>query len=273
MGIKKYKNTSQARRKMSGADFKEITAKKPQKSLIVKNNRKRGHTKAGISVGQRGGGAKRLFRKIDFLQNKLNLSAKVVSIEYDPNRTARIAQIVFSDGEKRYILAPQGLKVTDSVIFADKTPVKTGNRAKLKNLPTGTVLHNIELNPGRGGQTVRSAGASAQLLSKEGKYVTIQFPSREVKKVLAECSASIGALSFPENSLIKIGKAGRKRWQNIRPKVRGVAMSPNAHPHGGGEGRSSVGMPSPKTPWGKPTKGYKTRKRQASDRLIVKKRK
>jgi len=273
MGIKLYKPTTPGRRRMSGSDFQEITAKEPLKSLIVKKHRKVGRSKSGISVRHKGGGVKKKFRLLDLKGQKFNVLGIVKSIEYDPTRTARIALVSYRDGSKSYILAPQDLKVGDEVITAEKTPIKPGNRAKLKNIPTSTLIHNIELSPGRGGQIVRSAGTSATLLSKEGKYVTIQLPSKEIRKVLAECYASIGVLSFPEHSALKVGKAGRNRWRGIRPSVRGLAMAPNAHPHGGGEGRSSIGMPSPKSPWGKPTLGKKTRKKKPSDKLIIKRRK
>ncbi len=273
MGIKIYKSNTAGRRRMVGVDFSEITSKKPQKSLLAKKTQKAGRAKGRVSVRRKGGGAKQRYRKVDFNRKKLDIPAQVKSIEYDPNRTCRIAQIVYKDGQKSYILAPQELKVGDEVIAAEKVEAKAGNRAKLKNIITGAAIYNIEMNPGRGGQLTRSAGGSATLLSKEGKYVTIQLPSKEIRKILAECSASIGTLSVSEHSAIKLGKAGRKRWLGRRPRVRGLAMAPGAHPHGGGEGRSSIGLPGPKTPWGKPTLGKKTRKSKRSDKLIIKRRK
>jgi len=273
MGIRKYQPFTPSRRKMSGLDFVEITTEKPTKSLLVKKNRKVGRANGRISSRRKGGGAKKQYRLVDFHQQKLNIPAKVLSIEYDPFRTARIAKIIYQDGEQSYILAPQDLKIGDKIICAESAPAKPANRAKLVNIPTSTAIYNIEIQPGKGGQIARSAGNSATLLSKEGKYVTIQLPSKEIRKVLASCAASIGVLSVPEHSAIKLGKAGRKRWLGKRPRVRGLAMSPNAHPHGGGEGRSSIGMPGPKTPWGKPTLGKKTRKKKPSDKLIIKKRK
>jgi len=273
MALKRYKPNAAARRKITGPDFKEITKKHPEKNLIGKISCSSGRAHGRISMRRKGGGVKNRYRIIDFKGQKLNIEGRVKSIEYDPNRSARIALVYYIDGSKNYILAPQGLKIDDKVICAEDAPGKTGNRAKLKNISAGSVIHNIEIHPGKGGQIVRAAGNSASLLSKEGKYVTIQLPSKEVRKVLSECYASIGALTFPENSLVKLGKAGRKRWLGMRPKVRGIAMAPNAHPHGGGEGKSSIGMSSPKSPWGKPTLGKKTRKPKPSDKLIIKRRK
>lgn len=273
MGIKTYKPKTPGQRQKTSIDFSEITNKKPEKSLLAKKTKKAGRAKGRISVRRKGGGAKQRYRFVDFKREKLNIPAKVLSIEYDPNRTARIAKIVYENGKKSYILAPQELKVGDKVLTTEKAPVKPGHRAKLKNIPPGSFIYNIEMQPGKGGQMVKSAGTSATLLSKEGKYATIQLPSKEVRKILAECFASIGSLSVPEHAAIKLGKAGRKRWLGKRPRVRGLAMSPGAHPHGGGEGRSSIGMPGPKTPWGKPTLGKKTRKKKQSDKLIIKRRK
>lgn len=272
MGIKTYKPTTSGQRQKISPDFSGITTDKPEKSLLVKKIRKSGRSKGRISMRRKGGGAKQRYRLVDFKRQKLDMKAKVVTIEYDPNRTARIAKIIYQDGEKSYILAPQELKIGDEVITAHKVPLKPGNRAQLKNIPASSFIYNIEIQPGKGGQMVRSAGNSAILLSKEGKYVTIKLPSKEIRRVLSESFASIGSLSYPEHSVMKHGKAGRKRWLGIRPKVRGLAMSPGAHPHGGGEGRSSIGMPSPKTPWGKLTLGKKTRKKKSSDRLIIKRR-
>jgi large subunit ribosomal protein L2 len=273
MGIKSYKPTTPSKRGTLTADFAELTAKKPEKSLLFYKHRHVGRGNSGVSTRHKGGGVKKRFRLIDLKQEKLNIPGKVKAIEYDPTRTSRIALIFYKDGSKIYILAPQGLKVGDEIIAAEKTPNKPGNRAMLKFIPTSTSIHNVELQPGRGGQIARSAGNSAILLSKEGKYVTVQMPSKEIRKFLGECYASIGALSFPEHSALKIGKAGRNRWKGIRPSVRGLAMSPNSHPHGGGEGRSSIGMPSPKSPWGQKTLGYKTRKKNKINKLIIRKRK
>ena len=273
MAIKRYKPTTPARRQMTGFDFSEITTQKPDKGLLQKKSNRAGRSAGKISMRRRGGGAKQRYRLVDLKRKKMDIPAKVVSIEYDPNRTCRIAKIIYDDGWKSYILAPQGLKIGDKVITSQDGSLKPGNRLKLKNIPTGSQIYNIEINPGKGGQIVRAAGQFASLLSKEEKYVTIQLPSKEVRKVLSECFASIGALSLPEKSLIKFGKAGRKRWFGRRPRVRGLAMAPNAHPHGGGEGRSSIGLSGPKSPWGKSTLGKKTRKSKPSDKLIIKRRK
>lgn len=275
MGIKKFKPTSPARRNMTGLTFQEITKKEPEKSLIVTLKKHSGRNSYGrITVRHRGGGYKIKYRLIDFKRDKENVPAKVVAIEYDPNRTANIALLQYADGEKRYILAPNGLNVGDTVMSGENADIKVGNALKLKNIPVGTMIHNIELNPGKGGQLVRAAGAAAQLMAKEGNYAQVRLPSGEVRLVRVECKATIGVVGNSEHELVIIGKAGRKRHMGIRPTVRGSVMNPVDHPHGGGEGRSPIGRPSPVTPWGKPTLGYKTRKtKKYSDRFIVKKRK
>lgn len=275
MGIKKFKPTSPARRNMTGLTFQEITKKEPEKSLIVTLKKHSGRNSYGrITVRHRGGGYKIKYRLIDFKRDKENIPAKVVAIEYDPNRTANIALLQYADGEKRYILAPNGLNVGDTVMSGENADIKVGNALKLKNIPVGTMIHNIELNPGKGGQLVRAAGAAAQLMAKEGNYAQVRLPSGEVRLVRVECKATIGVVGNSEHELVIIGKAGRKRHMGIRPTVRGSVMNPVDHPHGGGEGRSPIGRPSPVTPWGKPTLGYKTRKtKKYSDRFIVKKRK
>lgn len=275
MALKSFKPTTPSRRHMTMPTFEEITTDKPEKSLLVSLNRKGGRNSQGkISVRHRGGGAKRKYRIIDFKRNKDNIPAKVSSIEYDPNRSAYIALVVYADGEKRYIIAPVGLKVGDVVVSGPEADIKPGNALPLINIPVGTVIHNIELTAGKGAQMVRSAGASAQLMAKEGKYALLRLPSGELRKVRIECRATIGTVSNLTHEIVNIGKAGRKRHLGFRPHVRGSVMNPNDHPHGGGEGRTPIGRPSPVTPWGKPTLGYKTRKnKKYSDRLIVKKRK
>ncbi len=273
MPLKKYNPTSPGRRGMSGYTFEEITKDKPEKSLLLPLKKKAGRNNRGkITVRHRGGGAKRRLRIIDFKRDKLDVPGRVAAIEYDPNRSARIALIFYVDGEKRYILAPVGLNVGDTVMSGPKAEMKPGNAMPLSQMPTGTQIHNIELQKGRGGKIVRSAGASAQLMIKEGEYALIRLPSGEIRRVRSECMATIGQIGNVEHQNINLGKAGRKRHMGWRPTVRGSAMSPRDHPHGGGEGRSPVGMPGPKTPWGKPAMGYKTRKPQASDRMIVKRR-
>ena len=273
MGIKKFRATSPGRRHMTGYDFAEITKDRPEKSLIEHHHRKAGRNNEGrITSRHRGGGHKRLYRMIDFKRDKFGVPAKVAAIEYDPNRTTRIALLHYADGEKRYILAPRDLKVGDEVVSSAKAEIKTGNSLPLKVIPTGTQIHNIELYPGHGGQLVRSAGTSAQLMAKEGGYALLRLPSGELRKVLDRCRATIGELSVPEHQNIKLGKAGRARHLGRRPQSRGVAMNPVDHPMGGGEGKSSGGR-HPCTPWGKPTKGHKTRKNKRTDKLIVKKRK
>jgi large subunit ribosomal protein L2 len=273
MAIKAYKPTSAGRRNMSGYTFDEITKSKPEKSLLLAKKSKAGRNFRGIvTVRHRGGGEKRALRIIDWKRDKFGIPGKVASIEYDPNRTARIALIFYVDGEKRYMIAPVGLNVGDTVMSGPKAEIKTGNSMPMKYMPTGTEIHNIEVQKGRGGQLVRSAGGSAQLMVKEGDYVLIRLPSGEIRRILSECIATIGQIGNIEHQNISLGKAGRKRHMGVRPTVRGSAMSPRDHPHGGGEGRSPIGMPGPKTPWGKPALGYKTRKPKASDKMIVKRR-
>jgi large subunit ribosomal protein L2 len=258
---------------MSGYTFDEITKDKPEKSLLVPLKKQAGRNNRGkITVRHRGGGAKRRLRVIDFKRDKLGIPGRVASIEYDPNRTARIALIYYADGEKRYILAPMGLNVGDTVMSGSDAEIKPGNTLPLKQMPSGTQIHNIEMVPGKGGQMVRSAGASAQLMVKEGEYALLRLPSGELRRVRSECMATIGQIGNVEHQNISLGKAGRKRHMGWRPTVRGSAMTPRDHPHGGGEGRAPVGLPGPKTPWGKPALGYKTRKPKASDRMIVKRR-
>ena len=274
MALKLYRPTSPGRRGMSGSSFEEITKSKPEKSLLMPLKKRAGRNNQGkITVRHRGGGAKRRLRIIDFKRDKIGVPGRVAAIEYDPNRTSYIALIFYADGEKRYILAPSGLNVGDTVMAGSDAEVKTGNALPLKQMPTGSLIHNIEMQRGRGGQMVRSAGASAQLMVKEGEYALLRLPSGEIRRVRSECFATIGQIGNADHQNIALGKAGRKRWLGWRPTVRGSAMNPNDHPHGGGEGRSPIGMPGPKTPWGKPALGYKTRKPKASDKMIVKRRK
>ncbi len=273
MALKVYRPTSPGRRGMSGATFEEITKSEPEKSLLLPLKRKAGRNNQGrITVRHRGKGAKRRLRIIDFKRNKFGVPGRVAAIEYDPNRSARIALIYYADGDKRYILAPLGLGVDDTVMSGDGAEIKPGNALPLKLIPSGTLIHNIELERGRGGQLVRSAGTVAQLMGKEGDYALVRLPSSEMRRIRSDCLATIGQTGNVDHQNIKLGKAGRKRWMGWRPTVRGSAMSPRDHPHGGGEGRSPIGMPGPKTPWGKPALGYKTRKPKASDKLIVKRR-
>ena len=274
MGIKKYKPTSDGVRFRSGSDFVEVTASKPEKSLVVALKKSGGRNNHGrITTRHIGGGEKRKYRLIDFKRNKDEIAARVKTIEYDPNRSARIALVAYEDGEKRYILAPIGMKVGDVIHSGLAADIKPGNAKALKDIPVGTVIHNVELRPGKGGQLARSAGTYAQLLSKEGAYCHLRLPSGEIRLVKAECKASIGQVSNQEHENVSLGKAGRSRWLGIRPTVRGVAMNPVDHPHGGGEGRTSGGR-HPVTPWGKPTKGYKTRsKKKPSNKYIVSARK
>lgn len=275
MAIRSFKPTSPGRRHMTVVVFDEITTKKPYRPLTRGKKQKAGRNNQGrITCRHRGGGHKRKYRIIDFKRDKDGIPAKVESIEYDPNRSAWIALVCYRDGERRYILAPQGLKVGDTVMSGPQADIRVGNALPLRFIPLGTTIHNIELFPGRGGQLVRSAGTGAQLLAKEGKYAHVRLPSGEVRLIHLECKATIGALSNPDHANIIIGKAGRSRWMGIRPAVRGLAMNPVDHPHGGGEGHTSVGMSVPKTPWGKPAKGVKTRpRRKASDRYILRRRK
>ncbi|HHV53940.1 MAG TPA: 50S ribosomal protein L2 [Firmicutes bacterium] len=275
MPIKSFKPTSPGRRGMTVATFEEITRKEPERSLLIRLKKHAGRNAQGrITSRHRGGGARRHYRLIDFVRRKDGIPAKVTSIEYDPNRSARIALLTYADGEKRYILAPEGLQVGDTVTSGPEADIKPGNCLPLENIPLGTTVHNVELYPGKGGQLVRAAGAGAQVMAKEGRYVTLRLPSGEYRMVLAACRATVGQVGNLDHENVKLGKAGRSRWLGIRPHVRGVVMNPVDHPHGGGEGKSPVGMPSPVTPWGKPTLGYKTRKpKKASDRFIVRRRK
>ena len=273
MAIRVYKPTSPARRFMSVLSYEGLTKKEPERSLTTDLRHKAGRNNSGkITVRHQGGGARRKYRIIDFRRNKDNIPAKVAAIEYDPNRTCFIALLNYADGEKRYILAPLDLKVGDVVMSGAEADIKPGNCLPIANIPLGTLIHNIELKPGRGGQMVRSAGTAAQLMAKEGAYAQVRLPSGEVRKVLMNCRATIGTVGNTDHENVRIGKAGRKRHMGIRPTVRGVVMNPCDHPHGGGEGRSPVGMPATMSPWGKPTQGVKTRKhRKYSDKMIVKK--
>lgn len=277
MSLKVYKPNTSARRGMSVVDYRKyLTRRKPEKSLTVSLSRTPGRDRFGrISVRHKGGGEKRAFRLIDFRQNRTDIPATVLAIEYDPNRSAFIALVEYQDKQKSYVLAPEGLKVGDTVITSEKAEIKVGNRTALQNIPTGTPIHNIELIPGQGGKVIRSAGSAAQVLSREedGRYVQVKMPSGEVRRFLADALATIGQVSNPLHGAQRIGKAGRVRHMGIRPTVRGIAMYPSAHPHGGGEGKSSIGMTHPKTPWGKPARGVKTRKRTNTDRFIVARRK
>jgi len=273
VALKVYRPTSPGRRGMTGSTFDEITKDKPEKSLLLPLRRKAGRNNQGkITVRHRGGGAKRMLRIIDFKRDKIGIPGRVAAIEYDPNRSAYIALIYYVDGEKRYILAPSGLSVGDMIKSGSDAEVKPGNALPLKLIPSGSSIHNIELEVRRGGQLVRSAGAAAQLMAKEGEYALVRLPSGEVRRIRSDCMATIGQVGNVDHRSINLGKAGRKRWLGWRPTVRGSAMSPRDHPHGGGEGRSPIGMPGPKTPWGKPALGYRTRKPKASDKMIVKRR-
>ena len=274
MGIKTYNPYTPSRRQMTGSDFSEITKTTPEKSLLASKSRQAGRNNQGkITVRHRGGGAKRKYRIVDFKRKKDGIPATVVGIEYDPNRTANIALISYADGEKSYIIAPAGLQVGWTVMNGPEAEVLIGNCLPLSEIPVGTQVHNIELYPGKGGQLVRSAGNSAQLMAKEGKYATLRLPSGEMRMVPIICRATVGVVGNGDHSLINIGKAGRKRHMGIRPTVRGSVMNPNDHPHGGGEGRSPIGRPGPVTPWGKPALGYKTRKKKnLSNKFIVKRR-
>jgi len=273
MGIKQYKPTSPGRRGATGQTFEEITKHKPEKALTVPLKRKAGRNAQGrVTVRHRGGGAKRQLRIIDFKRNNFGVPGKVAAIEYDPNRSARIALVHFVDGDKRYILWPVGLKVGDMVMSGPEAEIRPGNALPMKNMPLGTAVHNVELYLKRGGQMVRSAGASAQLLAKEGNYVLLRLPSGEVRKVLADCVATVGQVGNVEHSQMKLGRAGRSRLLGRRPQVRGSAMTPRDHPHGGGEGKAGIGMPGPKTPWGKPALGYRTRRRKDTNKYIVRRR-
>jgi len=274
MAIKKYKPTSPARRQMTVSTFEEITKKTPERSLLEPLKSNAGRNSYGrITVRHRGGGTKRKYRIIDFKRDKRDMKATVIAIEYDPNRSANIALVQYEDGEKRYIIAPVGLYVNDVIVCSENADIRPGNALPIANIPVGTIIHNIELMPGKGAQLVRAAGNSAQLMAKEGKYAQVRLPSGEVRMIRMDCIATIGQVGNLDHENISIGKAGRKRHMGWRPTVRGVVMNPNDHPHGGGEGKSPIGMPSPVTPWGKPALGYKTRKhKKASDKFIVKRR-
>ena len=273
MAIRNYKPTTPGRRKMSTLVNEEITKSTPEKSLVVTIKKNGGRNNQGkITVRHQGGGVKKKYRIVDFKRNKVNVPGTVASIEYDPNRTANIALINYSDGEKRYIIAPKGLKVGMEVMSGEGADIKVGNALPLMSIPVGTTVHNIELRPGKGGELARSAGSSAQILGREGKYVMIRLTSGEQRLVLGTCMATIGEVGNEDSSLVKIGKAGRKRHMGIRPTVRGSVMNPNDHPHGGGEGRAPIGRKAPVTPWGKPALGYKTRKKKQSYKFIVRRR-
>ncbi|MDN4076183.1 MULTISPECIES: 50S ribosomal protein L2 [Fictibacillus] len=275
MGIKKFKPITNGRRNMTQLDYAEITTDKPEKSLLAPLSKKAGRNNQGkLTVRHQGGGHKRKYRIIDFKRNKDGIPGRVATIEYDPNRTANIALINYVDGEKRYILAPKGLKVGQEIMSGVDADIKVGNALPLANIPVGSTIHNIELKPGKGGQLARSAGAEAQLLGKEEKYALVRLGSGEVRMILLTCRATIGQVGNLEHELVNVGKAGRSRWMGIRPTVRGSVMNPNDHPHGGGEGRAPIGRKSPMSPWGKPTLGYKTRKKNnPTDKYIVRRRK
>ncbi|MBC8447817.1 MAG: 50S ribosomal protein L2 [Chloroflexi bacterium] len=273
MAIKVYKPTSPGRRDMSGYTFEEITRSEPERSLLAPMRKRAGRNNRGkITVRHRGGGHKRRYRIIDFKRDKVSIPARVTSIEYDPNRSARIALLVYADGEKRYIIAPQGLMVDDRVMSGPDAEIRLGNALPIMDIPLGTMIHNIELQPGRGGQLARAAGTSAQLMAKEGDYAHVRLPSGEVRLISVRCMATVGQVGNVEHAHISLGKAGRRRWLGWRPAVRGSAMDPSSHPHGGGEGRTPIGMPGPKTPWGKPTLGYRTRRNKRTGKYIVRRR-
>ena len=274
MAIRKFKPTTNGRRNMSVLSFDEITTSTPERSLLAPLSGKGGRNNNGrITTRHQGGGHKRQYRIIDFKRNKDGIPAKVATIEYDPNRTANIALLNYVDGEKRYILAPKGLEVGQTIVSGPEADIKVGNALPLANIPMGTTIHNIEMKPGKGGQLARSAGASAQILGIEEKYVTVRLASGEVRKILGNCRATVGVVGNEDHSLVNVGKAGRSRWMGIRPTVRGSVMNPNDHPHGGGEGRTPIGRKSPMTPWGKKAMGVKTRKnKKASTKLIVRRR-
>ncbi len=273
MTVKQYKPTSPGRKSATGYTFEEITRKKPEKSLLAPVRKKAGRNNQGrITVRHRGGGHKRQFRIIDFRRDKVGIPGKVASIEYDPNRSARIALIHYADGEKRYILWPVGLKVGETVMSGPEAEIKPGNAMALRSMPSGTIIHNLEINLGKGAQLVRGAGGSAQLLGRDEEYAIVRLPSGEVRRVFAECMATIGQVGNVEHSQIKLGRAGRKRLLGRRPHVRGTVMNPVDHPHGGGEGRAPIGLPGPKSPWGKPTLGARTRRRKDTNKYIVRRR-
>jgi len=273
MAIKKYKPTTPGQRGMTGYTFDEITKDTPERSLIVPLRRHGGRNSYGrVTVRHQGGGARRNIRLVDFKRDKVNIPAKVAAIEYDPNRTARLALLHYADGEKRYILAPIGLKVGDTLVTSPQAEIRTGNCMPISNIPVGSLVHNIEVKEGKGGQLVRSAGTAAQLIAKEGEFAQIRMPSGEVRLIRQKCYATIGQVGNLDHSNIKLGKAGRKRHMGIRPTVRGSAMTPRDHPHGGGEGRQPIGKPGPRSPWGKPTLGYKTRRNKTTNKFIVRRR-
>ena len=273
MAIRNYKPTTNARRGMSTLINDEITTNKPEKSLLAPISKKAGRNNQGkITVRHQGGGEKRKYRIIDFKRNKFDIEGTVASVEYDPNRSSNICLINYADGEKRYILAPKGIKVGMKVISSENADIKLGNALPIANIPVGTTVHNVELKPGKGGELARSAGSSVQILGREGNYVLVRLTSGEVRKVLGTCLATVGEVGNEDYGLVKLGKAGRKRHMGVRPTVRGSVMNPNDHPHGGGEGKAPVGRSGPMTPWGNPALGYKTRKKKASDKLIVRRR-
>ena len=273
MPTKQFKPTTPSRRGMTGFTFEEITKKKPERNLITSRKQKAGRNQQGrITVRHRGGGAKRHLRKIDFKRDNFGVPGKVAAIEYDPNRTARIALIHYRDGDKRYILAPQGLKVGETISSGPDAELRTGNALPLANIPTGMLIHNIEMRPGAGGQLARGAGTAVQLMAREGATTLLRLPSGEMRRVPSACLATLGQIGNMENSLTKLGKAGRSRWRGRRPTVRGSAMNPNDHPHGGGEGKAPIGLKAPKTPWGKPALGKRTRGKKPSDKHIVRRR-
>lgn len=273
MPIKQFKPTSPGRRGSSGYTFEEITKKRPEKRLTEPLKRTGGRNNQGkLTVRHRGGGAKRLYRIIDFKRNKTGMRGQIAAVEYDPNRSARIALVAYEDGDKRYILCPLGLKVGDSIMAGTGAEIRPGNALPLRSIPTGTLIHNIELQLGRGGQIVRSAGSGAQLMAKEGDYSLVRLPSGEMRRVRSDCMATIGQVGNVEHNNIKLGKAGRARHRGLRPEVRGSVMNPVDHPHGGGEGKAPIGLPGPKSPWGKPTLGYRTRNNKATDKYIVRRR-
>jgi large subunit ribosomal protein L2 len=273
MAVRTYKPVTPSRRNMTGYSFEEITKSTPERSLIIDRRRRGGRNSSGkVTVRHQGGGVRQYIRIVDFKRNKFGIPARVAAIEYDPNRTARLALLNYVDGEKRYIIAPLDLKVGDTILSGPTAEVRPGNHLPISNIPVGTMIHNIELKEGKGGQMVRSAGTAAQLLAKEGDYAQIRLPSGEVRLVRQVCYATIGQVGNTDHSNINIGKAGRKRLKGIRPTVRGYAMSPRDHPHGGGEGRQPVGKPGPRTPWGKPARGYRTRRNKTTDQYIIRRR-
>ena len=273
MAVKVYRPTTPGQRGMTGHTFEEITKSKPERSLIIVRKRMAGRNAHGrITVRHQGGGNRQFIRLVDYRRDKVNIPAKVAAIEYDPNRTARLALLFYADGEKRYIVAPLGLKVGDAILSGPQAEIRPGNSLPIANIPIGTMIHNIEMKEGKGGQLVRAAGTAAQLLAKEGDYAQIRLPSGEVRLIRQVCYATIGQVGNLDHSNVKLGKAGRKRHMGVRPTVRGTAMTPRDHPHGGGEGRQPAGMPGPKSPWGQPTRGYKTRRNKKSNQYIVRRR-